>query len=326
MKSTLLLAIAAGLSATISIAPSIAVAQDYPERTVTIIVPYPPGGSADLIGRMLADQLNDIMDQTVIVENRGGASGAIGSEAVARANPDGHTLLIGIGDTHAINPAVNPNLSYDALADFEPISLLARQPLALAVGPSVEAETFEDFLQAAQSEPGSIFYASNGTGGMQHLSMLSLEAQADFEAVHVPFPGSGPAMADLIGGHVDAIFISLQGGGANFDAGTIRALAISSSERLDVAPEVPTFAELGLEEFQAEQWYGLFAPAGTPPELVELISGHASDAIMRPEVADSLGASGTQAVGSSSDEFEAFLAEQIDIWAEIAGEHNITAE
>jgi tripartite-type tricarboxylate transporter receptor subunit TctC len=303
-----------------------AAAQDYPSRTIRLIVPYPPGGSADLIGRMLADQLTERMRQTVIVENRGGASGAIGSEAVARAKPDGYTVLIGIADTHAIGPAVNKNLPYHPINDFEPISLLATQPLALAVGPAVKADSLDSFVKAAQAARDSMSYASNGVGGIQHMAMESIASMAKFQPLHVPFPGSGPAMADVIGGHVDAIFISLQGGDALFKAGSLRALAIGAPKRLEAAPSVPTFAESGYPDFMAQQWYGLFAPKGMQTEIVDILNKQVAVSMKDPKIADKLGAAGTTAIGSASAEFATFLKDQVVMWDKVATENNITVK
>lgn len=308
------------------LAPPAWAAENYPSETVTIVVPYPPGGSADLIGRMLADKLSESLGATVIVDNRGGASGAIGSEYAARSNPDGHTILIGIADTHAINPAVSTNLPYDPVEDFEPISLLATQPFILAVGAATEAQTLEDFIAEARANPGEAFYASNGTGGMQHLAMELFAPMAGIEVSHVPYPGSGPALADVAGGHVESIFISLQAGGGNFAAGTLRPLAISSAERLNEAPDLPTFTELGYPEFQIQQWYGAFVPAGTPADIVELLNEHVSSAMLSEDITAQLGAAGTQTVGGTPEEFRAFLEGEIALWDEVATTNEITVD
>ena len=180
---------------------------DYPNKPIHLVIPYPPGGSADLIGRMVADKLAKTIGQAVIVDNKGGATGAIGSQFVAQADPDGYTLLVAIADTHAINPAVIPKLSYDPVKDFVPISLMATQPLLLAVGPSMKAANVTEFVAAAKAKPGAITYASNGTGGLQHLAMELFSNAAGIKTLHVPYKGAGPAMSDILGGQVDAIFI-----------------------------------------------------------------------------------------------------------------------
>jgi tripartite-type tricarboxylate transporter receptor subunit TctC len=313
-------------AAATAIGPVALAADPYPSRPVKLVVPYPPGGSADLIGRMVADKMTKSMGQPVVVENKGGASGAIGSEFVAHAQPDGYTLGIAIADTHAINPAVNPKLPYDAQKDFVPISLLATQPFVLAVGPNVKAQTLAEFVAAARQNPGKLTYASNGAGGLQHLAMELFAKQAGIKALHVPYKGAAPALSDVIGGQVDAIFISLQGAGGNLGGGKLRALAITSAKRLAVAPDIPTFAESGYPKFQMAQWYGLLAPKGTPADIVQKLNGEANAAMTSTDVADKLRAAGTEPVGSSAEQFRAFLAAEIAQWATVAREGNIQIE
>lgn len=306
-------------------APAFA-ADPYPVKPITIVVPYPPGGSADLIGRMVADKFSKSIGQTTIVENRGGGSGGIGSDMVARSKPDGYTLLIAIADTHAINPAVNPNLNYDPKKDFEPISLLAVQPFALAVGPSMPATDLAGFIKAAKAQPGKLTYASNGAGGLQHLAMELFSPTAGIDVLHVPYKGAAPALTDVMGGHVDAIFISLQGAGSNFKSGKLRPLAITSEKRLDVAPEIPTFTELGYPAFQVQQWYALLAPKGTPPEIVARLTEHAAAAMKAPDIVEKLTSAGTEPRGTSAAELARFMDHEIKQWADVAKANNIKIE
>jgi tripartite-type tricarboxylate transporter receptor subunit TctC len=300
-----------------------AAAETYPSKPITIVVPYPPGGSADLIGRMAAEKLSKSIGQPTIVENRGGGSGAIGSEMVARARPDGYTLLVAIADTHAINPAVAAHLNYDPKMDFAPISLLAVQPFLLAVGPTVQATSLADFIKAAKEKPGNLTYASNGAGGLQHLAMEMLSPVAGISLLHVPYKVAAPALSDVMGGHVDAIFISLQGGGTNLKSGKLRPLAITSANRLDVAPEIPTFTEAGYPTFQVQQWYGLLAPRGTPAEIVAKLNEHVAAGIKAPDVSEKLLSVGTEPRGSTPEEFAAFLDHEIAQWAGVAKANNI---
>ena len=233
---------------------------DFPNRPLRLVVPYPPGGSADLVGRMVAEKMTQSLKQPVVVDNKGGASGAIGSDFVSRAAPDGYTLLVAISDTHAINPAVMPQLPYDPQKDFVPVALMATQPMVLAVGRNMPARSLADFVAIARQKPQAISYASNGKGGLQHLAMELFSRSAGIESLHVPYKGAAPALADVIGGQVDALFISLQGAGGNIGSGNLRPLAMASNKRLGVAPEVPTFAESGYAQFTVTQWYGLMAP------------------------------------------------------------------
>jgi tripartite-type tricarboxylate transporter receptor subunit TctC len=308
------------------LAASPAMAETYPSKPITIVVPYPPGGSADLIGRMVAEKFSRSIGQTTIVENRGGGSGAIGSEIAARARPDGYTLLIAIADTHAINPAVNSKLNYDPKKDFAPISLLAVQPFALAVGPTVPVKTLADFIKLAKEKPGKLTYASNGAGGLQHLAMELLSPVAGISALHVPYKGAAPALSDVMGGHVDAIFISLQGAGSNFQTGKLRPLAITSAKRLDVAPEIQTFTEAGYPAFQVQQWYGLLAPRGTPADVIAKLNEHAAAAMKAQDVSEKLLSAGTEPRGTSAAEFTTFLDREIAQWADVAKTNNIKIE
>jgi tripartite-type tricarboxylate transporter receptor subunit TctC len=260
--------------------------------------------------------------QPVVVENKGGATGAIGSEFVARAEPDGYTLLVGIADTHAINPAVVAKLAYDPVKDFAPVSLMARQPFLLAVGPKVGARTLADYVAAAKANPGSMTYASNGAGGLQHLAMELFNATAGIRTVHVPYKGAGPALADVMGGQVDAILISIQGAGSNL-GGKLRPVAIVAPSRVAAAPDVPTFAESGFPGLAVNQWYALFAPRGTPAEIVDKLNQHVKAALASPDVGDKLRGSGTEPVGGSPSELRAFLAGEVRQWADVAKAANV---
>ncbi len=315
--------------AAMAIQPHAAVAQaaaGYPARPVKIVIPYPPGGSADLIGRMVADKMGKSIGQPVVVENKPGATGAIGSEFVARAEPDGYTLLIAIADTHAINPAVVPKLPYDPVKDFTPVSLLATQPFLLAVGPKMQAKTVAEFVAYAKQNPGQVTYASNGAGGLQHLAMELFSSAAGIKALHVPYKGAAPALSDVMGGQVDAIFISLQGAGGNLNAGKLRSVAMAAATRLPVAPDIPTFAESGYPKFQVTQWYALLGPKGMPPEIVAKLSAEAKAAMSAPDVADKLRGAGTEPIGSTPDALRAFMAAEIAQWAGVAKANDIRIE
>lgn len=322
-RTFLLLLCSVGILTAFAVAVS---AADYPTRVIRIVVPYPPGGSADLIGRMVAEKMSKSIGQPVIVENKGGATGAIGSEFVARADPDGYTLLVAIADTHAINPAVVPKLSYDPLKDFVPISLMATQPFVLAVGPSMQTKNIAEFVAIAKARPGAVTYASNGTGGLQHLAMELFSSAAGITTLHVPYKGAGPALTDVMGGQVNAIFISLQGGGSNLKTEKLRPLAITSANRLAVAPDIATFVESGYPKFQMSQWYGLLAPKGTPADIVDKLNQHVKLALTAPDVADKLKAAGTEPVGSTPEQFLTFLTNEIAQWASVAKANNIRLE
>ena len=314
MKRRSVLLLAASLAGSRSFAKEAA----YPDRTVRLVVPYPPGGSADLVGRMVAEKMSLSMGQPVIVDNRGGASGAIGSDFVARAPADGYTLLMALSDTHAINPAVMSHLPYDAVRDFARISLLATQPMLLVVGQHMGANTLAEFVAAAKRKPGSVTFASNGKGGLQHLSMELFGRSAGIEMLHVPYKGTAPALTDVMGGQVDSVMISLQGAGGNLGAGGLKAIAAASEKRLAVAPTIPTFAESGYPQIIVWQWYGLMAPRGTPEAVIELVNKHARAAMATQDVASRLRAAGTEPGSSSPEAFRQFQLAELQKWSRVA--------
>jgi tripartite-type tricarboxylate transporter receptor subunit TctC len=312
-RRSALLMLGAGMLASPAFAQS-----DFPNRPIKLVVPYPPGGSADLVGRMVAEKMTQSLGQPVVVDNKGGASGAIGSDFVSRAAPDGYTLLVAISDTHAINPAVMTQLPYDAQKDFVPLSLMATQPFVLAVGRRTPARTLAEFVAAAKQKPGSMSYASNGRGGLQHLAMELFSRAAGIELLHVPYKGAAPAIADVIGGQVDGLFISLQGAGSNITGGNLRALGLVAPRRLSVAPDIPTFAEQGFPNVELTQWYAMMAPKGTPAPIVDKLNAHVKMALASPDVSEKLKAVGTEPVGGTPDQMRTFLAGEIRKWADVA--------
>lgn len=297
---------------------ALAAPDTYPNKPIRLVVPYPPGGSADLVGRMVAEKLGKSLGQPVVIDNKAGGSGAIGSDFVSRAPADGYTLLVAISDTHAINPAVMSNLPYDPQKDFVPISLLATQPMILAVGKTMPAQTLAEFVESAKSRPGTLTYASNGKGGLQHLAMELFSRQAGIKALHVPYKGAGPALADVIGGQVDALFISLQGAGSNIGAGNLRPLAVAARDKLTVAPSIPTFAQSGYPETMVTQWYGLMAPKGTPPAIVQRLNQEVRQALASQDISEKLKSVGTEPAANTPAEFSTFLAQEIKRWSDVA--------
>lgn len=247
-------------------------AQIYPNKPVTIVIPFPPGGGTDTGGRILAEQLSKRWGQPVVVENKGGAAGQIGADAVAKAKPDGYTLLLGNIGTQAINPALYPKMTYDPDTAFAPISLVAELPLALMVNPAVPAKTPNDIIALAKSKPGQLSYSSAGAGGAPHLAAEMFKDQTGTFILHVPYRGGGPAIADLIAGHVQMSFMTVLEASGHIKAGKLRALAVTSEKRVPALADVPTLAEQGLANFNAISWLGLLAPAGTPSSLIDKVS------------------------------------------------------
>jgi tripartite-type tricarboxylate transporter receptor subunit TctC len=247
-------------------------AQAFPARTVTLVVPFPPGGGTDTGGRILAEQLGKRWGQTVIVENKGGAAGQIGVDLVAKAKPDGYTLLLGNIGTQAINPSLYRKLPYDPDTAFAPISLVAELPLAMMVNPAVAAKTAAEFIALAKSQPGQLSYSSAGAGGAPHLAAEMFKDRTGTFILHVPYRGGGPAISDLIAGHVQLSFLTVLEASGHLKAGKLRALAVTGDKRVPALPDVPTLAETVLPGFNAISWLGMLAPAGTPPEIIDKIA------------------------------------------------------
>lgn len=249
-----------------------ALAQTYPAKPVTLVIPFPPGGGTDTGGRILAEQLSKKWGHPVVVENKGGAAGQIGADMVAKAKPDGYTLLLGNIGTQAINPSLYTKMPYDPDTAFAPISLVAELPLAMMVNPSVPVKTANEFIALAKSKPGQFSYSSAGPGGAPHLAAEMFKDQTGTFILHVPYRGGGPAIADLLAGHVQLSFMTVLEASGHIKAGKLRALAVTGDKRVSALPDVPALNEQVLPGFNAISWLGLLAPAGTPPALVEKIS------------------------------------------------------
>ncbi|WP_159911092.1 tripartite tricarboxylate transporter substrate binding protein [Pantoea sp. 18069] len=241
----------------------------YPSKPITLVVPFTPGGSVDNSGRLMADRLSRELGVPVLVENKGGAGGAMGSVHVAKARPDGYTLIVTSQSTHVVNPAVNPNLPYDAVKDFAPITLIDRLANVLLVNADLPVRTFAELVQYAQANPGKLNYASAGTGSVSHLSMELMKNQARLPMMHIPYRGSGVALSDLLAGQVQLTWNNLSSNLANIRNGKLRALAVAAPQRVSQLPDVPTFAELKLPDLNLTSWTGLAAPANTPAPIVE---------------------------------------------------------
>jgi tripartite-type tricarboxylate transporter receptor subunit TctC len=309
-----------GLGMALAFGVAAASGQTYPSKPVRIINPFAPGGATDIIARHMAQKLTDAWGQPVIVENRPGASGAIGVQAVARSAPDGYTLLIATQTTHAANPALYQNLPYDAAKDFAPLTLAGSTPLALVVHPSVGVTSVGQLLERAREKPGSLLYASGGNGTSQHLTAELMKSLSKTFLVHIPYKGAGPAMTDLLGGQVHLMFDNLPTALPHVKSGRLRALAVSTAERSPLAPELPTMAESGLAGFDISTWFAFFAPAGTPAAVVERISKDMREALSAPDTRARLTAIGVDIRASTPDELARFHRAELDKWAKIIKE------
>jgi tripartite-type tricarboxylate transporter receptor subunit TctC len=296
---------------------STAFGQDYPSRAVRMIIPLPPGSTPDIVGRALSTRLSEAWKQPVVVENKPGAGGNIGTAEAARAAPDGYTLLISINGPIAVNKALYGNLPYDAEKDLKPISLLASGAQALAVHPSVPANDVKQFLDHLRRNPDKLSYGSVGSGSASHLTMELLKSQAQVAIVHVPYKGFPPVVQDLLAGQIQATFAIVPAVLGQIKAGKLKGLAVTSAGRSSLAPDIPTLAEQGFPQFDATAWIGLLAPAGLPPAITDRISGDTQRIMRQPEVRQALVSQGFEVVGGTPDEFASFIRAETDKWTRI---------
>jgi len=292
-------------------------AQAYPSKAVRIINPFAPGGATDIIARHMAQKLTEAWGQPVVVENRAGASGALGVEHVAKSAADGYTLLIATQTTHAANPALYSRLPYDAAKDFAPLTLAGSTPLALLVHPSVPASSVKELIEHAKKNPGKLAYASGGNGTSQHLTMELLKTMTGTFMVHIPYKGAGPAMTDFLGGQVNLMFDNLPTALPHVKSGKLKALAVSTAKRSALAPELPTMAESGLAGFDLATWFAFFAPAATPRELVEKISADMRRALAQADTRERLTGIGVDVAGTTPEELARFQRAELAKWAKI---------
>jgi tripartite-type tricarboxylate transporter receptor subunit TctC len=321
-RSLLVAMAAAGLS------PRGATAQGatYPNRPVRLIVPFPPGQAADIFGRLMADELSKRWPQRVVVENRSGGAGALGMEAGARSTPDGYTLVVGTSGTLGVNPSVMPHLPYDAERDFVAITNIFTLPLVLVAHPAAGLDSLQAVLARAKEKPGALNYASAGPGTAQHMAMEMLTHRAGVRMTHVPYRGSGPAMADLIAGNVPLMMDSLASALPQVQGGRAKALAVTSRTRAPQLAGVTTVAEAGLDGYEALGWSGLVAPTGTPPEVLARINADAVAILRDPAIAARMLELGGFAAPGTPEEFGSFIRSEIAKWRKVAQEANVRLE
>ena len=298
-------------------------AQTWPARAVTMVVPFPPGGGTDTGARIVAQQLSKKWGQPVVVENKGGAAGQIGSESVAKARPDGYTLLMGNIGTQAINPVLYPKLPYNPDTAFAPVALVAELPLAMMVHPGVPAKSAKEFVALAKAQPGKLSYSSSGAGGAPHLAAEMFKDATGSFILHVPYRGGGPAIADLLAGHVQLSFMTVLEASGHINAGKLRALAVTSDKRVAALPAVPTLAEAAVPGFNSISWIGLLAPAQTPRDVVQKISADLSEAVANDEVRDKLIQLGAVPAASTPDQFARLIDNDRKRYAEIIRVRNV---
>jgi tripartite-type tricarboxylate transporter receptor subunit TctC len=293
-----------------------AAAQSYPSRPVRFIVPFPPGGGNDIVGRIVAQRLSEALGVPVIVDNRGGAGGTIGTDITSKAPPDGHTLLVN-NISLAVNATLMPKLPYDTLKDLAPVSLLGRQPNVLVVSPSLPAGSVKELLALARARPGQMTYGSGGIGTASHLATEMLKLMTRTDLVHVPYKGLGPALTDLMGGRVQLIISTLASALPQVKAGKLKPLAVTTAGRTAFLPDLPTVAEAGVPGYEFSTWYGLLVPGATPRAIVERLNAETVKILGSPSLKEQLAAQGLEATPSSPVEFSAYLESEVAKWGQV---------
>ncbi|HXF87574.1 MAG TPA: tripartite tricarboxylate transporter substrate binding protein [Xanthobacteraceae bacterium] len=301
-----------------------AAAQDYPTKPVRLIIPFPPGGSNDVVGRMIATQLSEKLGKQVIVDNRAGAGGVIGTEVAANSPNDGYTLLI-ISIAHTVNPWLY-TLKYDPIKSFTPVGILASGPNVVAINPGLPVNSIKELIALAKKEPGKLQYASAGVGSFQHLGGELFKLEAGVDLLHVPFKGGGPSMIDVIGGHTKIVFSSLVQTTPHLKSGKLKALATGGDKRSPVLPDVPTVAEAGVPTYRAVNWWGIVAPAGTPQPIVAKLHKAIGEVQNTPAVKEQFAREGADIVQMSPEEFGKFIQTEMTKWGRVVKEGNIKAQ
>ncbi|MDF2861967.1 MAG: extra-cytoplasmic solute receptor family protein [Achromobacter mucicolens] len=313
------------LAACLTPALPAAMAQTYPAKPITLVVPHSAGGTSDILARTVAAEAAKTLGQTIVIDNKGGANGTIAAKQVASSAPDGYTLLLATASTHGINPSLYSRISYDAIKDFTPVTLLATVPNVLVVGPNVKAGNVQELIAFIRSQGDKTNMGSAGAGTPGHLAGEMFKSEAKLQFTHVPYKGGSPAITDLIGGQIDFMFTTIPGVLPHVKAGSLRALAVTSPERSSAMPDVPTMAESGLPGFQAVSWHGIVAPAGTPDAVVARLNQALTGALAAPEVKQRLMEEGARASGVNTAEFGKFIQTEMAAWAKAVKDSGATA-
>ncbi|WP_233235368.1 tripartite tricarboxylate transporter substrate binding protein [Bordetella sp. LUAb4] len=306
--------------------PLAAAAQSYPDKPIHLIVPFPPGGVADIIARPIAEKLTQSLGQPVIVENRGGATGTIGAAFVAHAAPDGYTLLLGTTNEMAMSPTLYATLPYDPTKDFAPVSIVAQFPNVLVVSPRVQAGKLADLTALAKAKPKSLTFASSGQGSTNHLTAELYQTEAGVQITHIPYKGGGPALVDLTGGHVDAMFATLPSAVTLIKAGKLHALAVTGSKRTAALPDVPTMGESGLPGVMVSTWNGVIAPAGTPPAVIDKLAQALKQATEDPGIQQKFALVGAETTYTPPQAFAGIIRDDYARWSAVIKKAGIKAD
>lgn len=303
-----------------------ALAQTFPSRTITLVIPFAPGGSNTIVGRVIADKMSQLLGESIVVDNRAGAGGTVGTRAVAKSEPDGYTILLSFTGTLAIAPSLYRNAGYDPRKDFAPIGLIGHAPNSLVVHPSFPARTVAELVAYARANPGKVNFGSAGAGTVSHITGEYFAHSAGIKLVHIPYKGTGPALTDLLGGHIPMAFAPIPASHANVSAGMLRALAVTSATRSSLLPDVPTISESGLPGFDASLYYGLVAPAGTPRPVIDRLNGALQAALASDEVKKQLGLDGTEITPGTPEDYAAFIDRDERKWSGLVRESGVEQE
>ena len=307
-------------------APPTATAQEYPSRPVVLVSPFPPGGSVSLVARIVAEKMGETLGQSIVVENRGGAGGTIGARSVAKSAPDGYTLLLGYTGTLAIGPSMYPNAGFDPRKDFAPVGRIGTAPTLLVVHPSLLVHSVAELVAYAKANPGKLNFGSAGIGTVGHLAGELMATMAGLKLVHVPYKGTGPAITDLLGGHIPMMFTPIPTAHAQATSGLLRALAVTSAERSSLLPDLPTVAESGLPGYEAALRYGLVAPAGTPRPVIERLNKELRVALAAEDVRTRLAADGAEVLPSTPEQYAADIDREEATWSKVVSTLGLKGE
>jgi len=302
--------------------PAVAQAQDFPNRNIRLIVPFPPGGPNDIIARVVGKRMEEILKQTIVVDNRSGQGGVLGTDLIAKAAPDGYTVGIASAGALAISPSME-KVAYDTLKDLQPVTLVAKVPEMLVVATSVPASNMKELVALAKAQPGKLNFASSGPGSMPHLAGELFKLTAKIDMTHVPYKGAAPAVNDLLGQQVQMVFLDLPVLLPQINAGKLRPIAVGAPERVPSAPDVPTTAEVGMPDLLTENWYGMVAPAHTSPKIVAILNKAAVEAIKDSEVKEKLANQGAILVGDTPEQFAAYIDSETKKWAMVIKEAGV---
>lgn len=305
------------VAALLAVPAGAALAQAYPVKPVRMVVPFPAGGATDIVGRLIAQKLAEAWGHQVIVDNRGGAGGTIGSDVAAKSAPDGYTILVGTSSTHAIAPSLYSKLAYDPVRDFAPVTLVASATILLAVHPSVPAKNVRELIALGKRQPNALSFASSGNGGVSHLVGEQFKSMGGIQMLHVPYKGDTPALVDLVGGQVSLMFGTAVSFLPYVKSGKLNALAVTNPKRSPIVPEVPTVAESGLPGFEALQWFGIFAPSGTSKEIIAKLNADIVKILRLPDVRERMSGLGADVVANSPEQFAAFQKADTAKWAKV---------